>query len=228
VAVGEFSTGSYYIQWGGNLPGKETWSCGMRVANVGETPLVFADTAAELGFLTTSIVPLFTAFHSASTTKICPVATLTYVKFNRLGVDGKYVNPSTNEYIYPTPIAGGGGSIVANQLALVVTLRTAVSRGPANKGRFYLPMPTAAPGALDGLIPAGEAKGVADNAWTLISGLNAALTASPASNQRVSVMSRTTVTGKPATNHQVTDAWVGRVLDTQRRRRRSLVEDYQT
>jgi len=104
------------------------------------------------------------------------------------------------------------------QISQVATLTTAFPRGLASKGRIYLPQPQAAVGA-DGRWTTGIALATANAVKVLINAINAV-----SGMGTVHVMSKI---GSGAT-HPVTGIAVGRVPDTQRRRRRSLVEDRQS
>lgn len=150
--------------------------------------------------------------------KISTKAKLTLLKVNLVGVDGKYAsNDSTAFHEYLTPVTGGNSAgataRVAPQLTLAVTLTTARKRGLAARGRLYPPMPIIGIED-DGLITVADAQLVGDSMATLINDLNSIGTGD------VSVMSEV---GTGAVG-RVTGVEVGRVIDTQRRRRRSLTE----
>lgn len=210
--AGNFDAAHFYLQWGGTLPGGEEWSCGLRMMNTaGGTPTY--DAAAH-----TAYKNALTTFHGAVNSHICAYAAMTYCKFNVIGVDGKYADPASHEIIGIAQGGGDGATLVyPNQVALAVTLKTAVDRGPANKGRIYLPLPTMAIGG-DGMITATAAGQVKTTLTTLLTSLN-----SYSPNIQVAVFSRKS---GAATHRAVTGFGIGRVLDTQRRRRRSLVENY--
>jgi hypothetical protein len=213
--AGPFDNTHGYLQWGGKLPGNEQWTCGLRMADTtGGNPAESDPTF--LAALATHV----TTYHQAALTGVSPLAKLSFVKFNGIGIDGKYLYQSTQEVVLADLAGGGAGAgNMPNQLALAVSLTTGFSRGPAHRGRFYLPMPTHTVG-LDGLISTGAAGGVASTTTTFINGLN-----SITENFQVAVYSRKL--GAPA-HRMVTGNQVGRVIDTQRRRRRSLAEMYQS
>jgi len=210
--TGPFDSSHLYLQWGGKLPGGEQWSCGLRYAWF--TSLASTDPAAMLAPVTTAVQ----AFHQRSETCIHSAAKLSFVKLNAIGPDGHYYEDSTYEQVV-ADVAGGGTNTtqMANQVAWAVSLITGFSRGPAHRGRFYLPLP-AVTVAADGLISAAVRDTVKGSATTFLTALNAVN-----SNYDVAVFSRKA--GAPA-HRNVTGIEMGRVLDTQRRRRRSLVEGY--
>lgn len=209
--AGPFDSTHLYLQWGGTLPGNEQWSCGLRM--YGPAGTAVADAVSLLDDVTTSVQ----AFHTRAETGIHATAKLSFVKLNAIGTDGHYTQQTTNEQVV-ADVGGGGGPAFAppNQICLVVSLLTGFSRGPAHRGRFYLPLPIWEVDA-NGVISAGQAAGCSDSADTLITGLNAN------ANWKVGVFSRKLGS---AGHRAVTGTQVGRVYDTQRRRRRSLVEDY--
>lgn len=210
--MGNFDSAHHYVQWGGTLPGGEEWSCGLRMTPVG------AGTAVNDPALLTGVAAAVEAFHTSAGTQIGPGAKLTFTKMNAVGVDGHYISLLTAEHAHATVAGGGSGSNTPpNQVALVVTLETGYSRGPAHRGRFYLPLPMITPGS-DGRIATGSRDPVVTAATTFLTALNAV-----SATAKVGVYSRKD--GAPA--HRIVTAMsVGRVLDTQRRRRNKLVEAY--
>lgn len=207
---GPFDTSHLYLQWGGKLPGNESWSCGLRFAAV--VDVNSGDPAGMLAGVTTAVQ----AFHTAALTTTSPDCKLSFVKLNMINATGHYALQSTFEQIV-ADVAGGGSATTRypNQVALAVSLITDVSRGPAHRGRFYVPMPTAIVAA-DGLISTSARDGVKTAATTFLNSLNAVN-----ANYDVAVFSRKQ--GAPA-HRLVTGIEVGRALDTQRRRRRKLTE----
>jgi hypothetical protein len=69
-------------------------------------------------------------------------ATLTTVKLNRIGADGKYAQPGITHVRDFTPVAGGAAPQAPDFLSLVWTYETAKMRGRAHRGRAYPPNPT--------------------------------------------------------------------------------------
>lgn len=210
---GPFDQTHLYLQWGGKLPGNEEWSCGLRMYG----PAGSASTDAAT--LMDDVVPVVQDFHTRATTGIHDNAKLSFVKLNAIGTNGRYVQQTTNETAL-SDVGGGGGPSFAppNQICLVVSLLTGFSRGPAHRGRFYLPLPIWEVNALGTISPA-QATGVADSSKQFVDNLNATN-----ANWKVGVFSRKL---GAAGHRAVTDTAVGVVYDTQRRRRRSLLENYQ-
>lgn len=225
--AGPFLTRHLYLQWGGSLPGNETWSCGVRMAPPGPTEAALPTRENASTLLEDGLVAVVQAFHTRANTGIHSAAKLQFVKANLIGVDGKYESLVTNERVLANLPGGAAGAIPPpNQCAMVVSLRADVSRGAASKGRFYLPLPvTSTLDATTGLLAADWVGAIEESSTTFVSQLNAALqvTVPGFFGWFVAIMSRK-ATG-PATR-RVENVLVGRVIDTQRRRRRSLPESY--
>lgn len=213
---GPFNGEHFYLQWGGTLPGGDEWSCGLRMA---PTPAAGNGGLANDVALTASTANVVQAFHATASSMISPRALLTYSKFNVIKVDGHYKDNLTQEHVFANiPGGGNAGFTPPNQIALAISLTTGFARGPAHRGRFYMPLPTLMVGAT-GTIAAADRNTIKASATTnLITALNAI---SP--NLAVAVMSR-----KLGNNgsHFVTGVEIGLVLDTQRRRRNKLAEAY--
>jgi len=213
--AGPFDGEHLYVQWGGTLPGGDIFSCGIRMGNqVKNTGLndITDDIANSFGSACAQ-------FHLDPSAHISSHAVLTYVKANVMTVDGKYKYPLTHEYI-PIGVPGGSASAatVPNQIALAVSTLSNVTRGPAHRGRFYIPLPTCAVQG-DGLITAGDAQDVRLASMGFINALNAV---DPA-QWFAAIFSRK---NPGAAHRQIVATEVGRVLDTQRRRRNALTESY--
>lgn len=211
--VGPFDSSHLYVQWGGKLPGNESWSCGFRMWKTGGS--VEADGASVL----VNIAAALQAFHAREGTAIHTAAKFSFVKVNAIATDGTYLGSGTNEATYADVSGGIGGAQPANQLALGVSLTTGFNRGPAHRGRFFLPLPGITIGT-DGRMPTAVIDAVADSCDTMRTAVNSA-----GAGHVMVVMSRKA--GAPG-HRAVTGFEIGQVVDTQRRRRRSLVEDYRT
>lgn len=215
--AGPFDSTQWYVQWSGNLPGNEEFSCGLRMVQLlpGGGSSNRQPTAPEM----TSFVTAIKAFHGAVGTQISARALLNSVKVNPLDIDGHYQFPTTIESVFANFAgAGAAADTPPNQVALVVSTTTGVSRGPAHRGRFYVPIPTY-PVNSDGTFSPTDIGSMKTAGQALITALNA-ITA----DYQLAVMSRKS--GAPA-HRLITGVQVGVVPDTQRRRRRSLIEAYQ-
>lgn len=195
----------------GSLYGAETFSFSMSLLEYtngpAEAPTEVPDDVVEAGEV------LFQA-----TGLVSGKAQIEVVKLNRIGVDGRYTEPQTVEHDVTPPITGTTSLQPAPQVAIAITLRTAVSRGLAHAGRFYLPLPGTSPSS-DGRLVGTTATAYADAAATAINLINGAFN----DEWRVGVTSNVGA----GREQFVTSVSVGRVLDTIRSRRSSLPEEYQ-
>lgn len=210
--VGPFDSTHLYVQWGGKLPGGESWTCGFRMWKAGGA--TEADGAAHL----VNVAAALSAWHTRAESGIGAQAKFSFVKVNAIGLDGKYIGDGANEATFADLAGGGGASSMPNQVALVIGLTTGFTRGVAHRGRFYSPLP-ALPLDTDGRLLPAVRDMVKGSAATLRTNVNAAST----TGFVMAVMSRKA--GAPG-HRAVTGVEVGRVLDTQRRRRRNLAEAY--
>lgn len=211
----------YRLVIGGTIY-SETWNTSLQIYPTATAP-IDEDLLEDVA----EVVRLWYTDGDADGGQFHSQAPLTYIKLNRIDVNGHYQDPVSMTYDYPTPQPGtGAGTGVAPQIAIVATLKTNFERGLAHRGRMYLPPATGFinPG-VDGRATAASAQRIAGSVSTLINGVNAAFaswTGGPVGG-RVAVISNK---GAGAW-HLVTSVEVGRVLDTMRSRRSSLDEDYQ-
>lgn len=161
---------------------------------------------------------------------------LTEVKVAPIDVNGEYVAGQSSASHFFSPAVAGGFAPVAGQLpqaTFAVTLLTAKPRGYASHGRIYLPPTTLMATASDGKVSGTDAGIIGASIKRLINAINAETLVT-----NVAVFSRGK--GVPSYNsaknrieytypnqgyvENVTSVGVGRLVDTQRRRRNRLVE----
>lgn len=155
-------------------------------------------------------------YHRAGVMGIHPSAILRQVRIASILPSGKYAR---DPWVVPTGVVRGGGpeGNTLPQAALVVSLETA-RYGPTGKGRFFLPMPTFALEP-DYQISPADAQGVRDRTVQLINEIN--------DEPGFDVLGLgVCIASSKGYNTRVTGVRVGRVIDTLRTRRRSLLEDY--
>lgn len=224
--VGPFDREHGLLVWGGSLPGSETWSCSLRMAETEAGG--FADTNDTAGWDMNALLAHYStiikAMHADAAAKISSSAKLNFVKFNRLDVNGHYIDNVSHIDSFTNISGGGSGYAFPNQVCLAVTLTTNISRGPASKGRFYLPMPQVGSDATTGLVSVADVNTIKTRMKTFIEALSDVPGLDTFNSPGVCVMSRKL--GAPDT-HRVNGIRIGRVLDTQRRRRRNLPESYE-
>ena len=112
------------------------------------------------------------------------------------------------------------------QVALCVSLWSGQRFGRGNRGRLYLPTPSASVGD-SGLVDAGAVGFLRNVMARLLQDLTSAMQAAPNLGDVVPVIvsaGGTGTTPAPPITRAIEQIAVGRVLDTQRRRRRSLEE----
>lgn len=147
--------------------------------------------------------------------------TLTSIKLNRIGTDGKYVDAETKEHVYSTPVAGAVNINPAPQLTIALTLRGSNERARAGRGRMYFPPSISCAAAQnDGRITAGDALSYAKGGMFLLGAIDDAyLTEGVGAVAGIS--SRQGTGAFQAVNH----VSVGRVIDTMRSRRSAQLEE---
>lgn len=211
------------LQWGGKLAGGEEWSNSMRMANdaTGDVSSNFPDWDTLQGWVDGYMADAVQAFWESTT--IHTTAKLSFLKANIVKMDGHYLDQRTHEHTFPDLPGGSNSPQYPNQVALAVSLTTDYTRGPAHRGRFYVPVPAAPLEAATGLITDTSATTFANSAAALVIALSDTPGVDALWRLNVCVMSR--AVGKAATN-KVRGVAVGRVLDTQRRRRNAIQEDY--
>lgn len=200
-----------YVSLSGTLRGGERFSIGVRCTNA------FVDNQSVEQDRCDALAAAVSTWW-AGNNGIGNNAVLDTVKWNLIGVDGRYVNDYTTATFLTTPVpAGGAASPHPNQIALVATLTTNATRGLASRGRMFMPAPVAQPGA-DGRITAAEALTVANGVKNLLVAIDAV------EGIGIPVIASNVGAGQ---ERFIRGVEVGRVLDTMRSRRTSLDEDRQ-
>lgn len=215
----------------GDLPGGEIFNFGLSLANPDSEDGGFGN-----GLWSGALVPggsvwddlaadLQTFWSAAGVWSGCK---LRGVKFASIGADGKYRDSVIERVLGSTTGVSGGNGLYqpANQVTMAVTTHSVGDLGRV-KGRFYLPMPGYQMGA-DGRISEANRDSIETAAQTWINNINnepgldllnlhAVIASSGRHNQDGSVK-------LPPKNWPINAVSVGRVPDTQRRRRNKLTE----
>ena len=198
-----------YITAGGtHAGGREVWQVGIHTDPFVTTPAIMA-----------SLATIWSAWMSAGLSRHSAAAQLEWVKVAQLAASGKYLSlsePTVAEVVPPVPGSAPGN--YTPQATIVVSWTTGLKRGLAHGGRIF-PPPTSLQATSDGKCNNSDILGIANQAATLIQAINSALggTAECVVASRVGAGGIRTING----------VRVGNVIDTQRRRRNQLVEDYQ-
>lgn len=206
-----FPSAHYLLSYGGLLPGAETWTQGLRIW-FEDMP---ANQAAELAALDDYAAALTTAWPAQILTGAS--TKLTWAKFNKIGVNGKYVNEYTNlhEFASPGISAQANGPVYPNQVSVVVSLLSSVQRGLACRGRLFFYAAGVAVDS-DGRMTTTVRDNLVESAKDYIETINGATDGVVIIGSQV----------RSGALRLVESVKVGRVLDTMRSRRTSLAEDY--
>lgn len=201
----------YLLAFGGPLRGGEIWTMGLRMTAPsppgGEGP-----TTAALDSLHAALKSWWVGGISSN------AAGLAWSKLNRILPSGKYADAYTIRKDEPTPVYRNVSVQYPNQIALVATLTTGLSRGMACRGRMFFPVPAVVMEDSDGRLSTASATAAATNVAALLNNLNAAT-----GGCTVGIFSKGGLSGVGA-SRPVTGVEVGRVLDTMRTRRSALIE----
>lgn len=208
-----------YVAIGGRLGTNEEWQTGFRLvsddyANAQEQ----IDRAAEY---TSDIQPAVLDWWDAVAPALSGAAHFDFLKVNAIGPDGRYLSPTTNATFWPPdePNHVGMGAPFPFQVSLVMSLETAFVRGRAARGRMYLPIANSSIDPGTGQITTSAPETLATATAALFTDIddNPGL---DLANTRVAIVSSL------GPFNDVTAVKAGKVPDTQRRRRASLVENY--
>nr|CRY97767.1 hypothetical protein [uncultured prokaryote] len=212
-----YNTDFTRLTFGGSLAdGNEIWNCGFALGYNPED----TDWSATTYGIKDDITDLIKDFWSDGTLSTPHGATLEYVKYAHVGTDGKYMEaPIVDDF---AAVHGAQTGAYVPQISTVVTLFTDKYKDPGKYNRFYLPF-----GSLSGTdvyeLPVIEQDRLLTAAQTLFNSI-AAMTIT-GGYVRVNVVTASGASGTPL---KAVGVKVGRVLDTQRRRRNKLPEAYKT
>lgn len=168
-------------------------------------------------YLHDQVIPYVTTFMEAEA--ISSQCNLEWVKVSPINTLGHVVSLRNAYATTTSPVPGGlSSNLLPLQNSVVVSTRTGTP-GRRGRGRFYLPGVGVNAMAATGLLATANQGVIRDAAVALIEGLAYSSSTGPIINVRP------IVTGKPYTDYSVIQSiQVGNVIDTQRRRRKSLVE----
>lgn len=207
----------------GSIGGVEEWSSGVSYRFF---QLSFVDmTQSQLESLVQRLITNVTSTALPATLRslMSTGATLTGWRVESHGEDEKLLAVAQNNY--PTPIAGTGTPTKAPQDALVFSFRTSTP-GARGRGRTYWPALGAGLSATFNLFTP-TAAAVAADAKVLYKLIGDQINAELAANSLAATVELAVRSGSDHSSRLVNRIQVGNVLDTQRRRRDSLVESYQ-
>lgn len=202
---------------------QEIWSCGLRLRHIGgdSADPMLADAQASIE----DVYDVLAAYWTRAETYSSAFCELRWAELNP-------ISAATGKYLFPnTPVRFEGAMARSSyvnaipQIAYCVTLRGLNNRGPASRGRWYVPpgFVAAQPLTATGVVQQSLCEGMANSAGTLLDDLQS-ISVGAGPNTWSPHLYGDGKTG-PADSPVATIA-VGNVLDTQRRRRNSLEETY--
>jgi len=191
----------------------EQWTFGLRII-------------PDIGALTVSqaqvdaCAPIINTWYDTVANNFSALCSISYVKLAPIGTDGHY--PDGEDSVESTigmPNAGGGGTTATMppQCTVAISLLTAATRGIGHIGRFYAPLLNLTADST-GRISTTEQASLMNTTRTMLNSLNAVTD--------LGTIGVITKTGLSGASRAVTGVRVGRAIDTQRRRRRSIPEEY--
>lgn len=195
------------LAWGGTHSTSDEWSCSLhthRTAIPTEDPAIFKTA--------------LTAWMNRTGSGLPTSSTLEYIKWNVIDpLSGRYASKDLARTAFVSPAVGGALSAGLPQQTLCITLATAAQRGRGHAGRTFPPSGAGFAFGNDGKLTQAAVLAAATSFAQLLNEI------------RTAGVSDIVVFSKIAqTITKVTSVRVGRVMDTQRRRRSSIDEEYQT
>lgn len=207
------------VALGGRLGDAEQWQTGFRLISDDNDDLnAQVQRAAEsLDDIEAHINTWWTAVMGVMSS----AAHWDFLKVNAIDAAGHYGSQETNAIYYALAEPGHVGQTAAQpyQNALALSLRTQFTRGRASRGRMYLPVGRPGVSATTGEITDAFPEALAQSTADLFTNIND----NPGidwANTRVAVVSSFGLF------NNVTSVRSGKIMDTQRRRRAQLVENY--
>ena len=205
-----------YAAWGGELLNGDIWGNGIRLMTAtGQLP------EADVEDYLAAMAPGLSDWFAAAQSHHAPSASLTFLKLNNIGADGKYPpGAPTHRHDYNPAVNGGGSGAGPAIVSTCISFKTAKARGTGANGRVYPPNfggTASATGkvtqaVIDDLVAAGGA---------LLDAVS--LYANPGAVGRLIpvIASR-----KDASLTRITTVRVGDEFDVQRRRKNAVPEIY--
>jgi hypothetical protein len=235
-----FRTPHMLLQWHGSFaldtstPATDSFTGGLRFAGPG---LAAVDTD-ERG---DAVAAALAAWWKRSDNCIPQTARLSWVKWNRIGTDGKYVNNnSTRLIMYPQAVTSTNSAVYPQQVSLAASWGTDIQRGRGSRGRTFFPTNIPLDPSLGMRVSPAFCASVGDSIVKLIVGLNTAVNGGtavtyptgpfpvPGSSQGDAAYCMASVMSNIGTGTTgiINKVRIGNRLDIQRRRDNAVEEEY--
>lgn len=204
------------LVFGGSLCASEQWACSIHMMTAGvETE----DDAAAIALM---VAPIYDWF-GRQASHINQQARLEWIKLNKINKpDGLYADAGSANTLYPGTVGLPAPANISGppQITQVISFNTDIARGRGSKGRIYPPTVSGDSGGsfveTNGLTNLGRTLEMADSGQELLAELNNVV-----GNLTCVVWSQIGQVGRA-----IETVRVGRIVDTQRRRRNNLNESY--
>lgn len=210
----------FLFSFGGKLGGGEIWNCGVRCFPVEDSP-VTPEPIPQ--YQMDNLAAKLKTWFSAPTSNHASSASLTWLKLNAIGPDGKYLNKNTTNIADILLCQGGVNAKVGSFLSVATTWLTARTRPPGAFGRIYLPNYGVQYDALDPLTIAPATQDIVANAGKALLNIVTGKGLAPNLPDRRFYVPCVASEVDGSLNI-ITKVAVGRVYDVQRRRKEEILE----
>jgi len=224
----------FLVTFGGySVAGHEEWQCGLRFDGPGAVP----DAVAEVGFNAVGLADIHTAVKAVIQTGLpgCRYdahTSLEFVKLAWINVDGTY-KVDSREYRLSSKGTLAASQTTPPQLSVACSLWSGTKIGHANRGRIFMPMPNEWATMIEptsGMVVAAQVDTFRASIKKMLEDIKGEVATVEVPAQ-LSIFSPKTPksVGVTAPSHKhVTSLGIGRTIDTQRSRRRSLPDGITT
>lgn len=214
----------FRLTFGGDLFNTETWSCSINLALFTSVPWSDATMIAHTDEQLADVAADVKAYFLDPKSHVNAGCHLNFVKYNAINTDGRYLDKSNTReetWNHQRVAAPGSAGTAPAQQAVAISLRTNVKRGPGSHGRFFMPLGAVPIDGTFGTMSAPTVPDLRDSAVIFLTALNN-WPGLDLDRPEVAVVSGL------GSGHQtkVTSLAIGNVVDTQRRRRKSIPETY--
>lgn len=217
------------LRYGGSAwANTENWSCGLKLRHLGGDDASAMRDECEATI--DEVVDIVTTYYTTNFAHFSAGTRLNWVRLNVINKDtGDYNYPNDPLIVENLDVTGGGATGIP-QVAYCVTTRGDPKRGAGAFGRWFVPMANLTPAA-DGRLATSVASIMADTAGTFLAALgsiDSGLGPDAWAPWHFGLSGTGSVASRTGVDSAIRQVDVGRVMDTQRRRRNQLLEAYET